>query len=110
MSTTRPARSTRADRGQAALLLVLLAAAMLAVAVLALAGLGRTSADRTRAQSAADAAALASVDGDRREAVELAAMHGAEVVSWRRGPGPSTVTVTVRLGEVTATARATVGD
>lgn len=96
----------RRDRGQAAIVVVATAAALLVVLVVALASMGRTSADRTRAQTAADAAALASVDGDRAAADELATVHGATVVTWMLGPRPDEVTVTVRLRNVTATARA----
>jgi hypothetical protein len=87
---------------------VAVAAALVVVVIVGLADLGRTSADRTRAQTAADAAALASVDGDRADAVALAAEHGATVVDWTVGPGPDEVTVTVRLNGLQATARASI--
>ncbi|MGB3736663.1 MAG: pilus assembly protein TadG-related protein [Ilumatobacter sp.] len=99
-------RLQRRDRGQAAVLVITVAAVLLVVIVLALATMGRTAVDRTRAQTAADAAALASLDGGRPSADSLAEQHGAAVVSWFRGPGTSEVTVTVRLGDTTATARA----
>jgi Flp pilus assembly protein TadG len=89
-------------------LVVAVTAALLVVIVVALADMGRTTADRTRAQTAADAAALASVEGDRARADDLAGAHGATVIAWSTGPGPDEVTVTVRLGEVTATARASI--
>lgn len=82
------------------------AAVLFVAVVVALAVMGRTAIDRTRAQTAADAAALASLDGGRAAAVSLAHRHDAEVVTWSRGPGPSEVTVVVRLGDTTATARA----
>ena len=96
------------DPGQAAVLVITVAAVLLVAVVLALGVMGRTAVDRTRAQTAADAAALASLDGGRSAAVSLAQQHGASVVTWFRGPGPAevTVTVTVRLGDTTATARA----
>ena len=53
--------------------------------------------DRTRAQTAADAAALGSVVGGRDAAEALADRHGATLVSFRRGPGPGRVTVVVRV-------------
>lgn len=90
------------------MLVVAVAAALLVVIVVALADMGSTTADRTRAQTAADAAALASVDAGRSRADELAAAHGATVIAWTRGPGPDEVTVTVRIGDVTATARASI--
>ena len=94
------------QRGQAAVLVVAVAAVLLVTITAALATLGRTAIDRTRAQTAADAAALASVDGDRNDAVRLALEHGAVVVSWVRGPSPYEVTVMVSLGDVSAVARA----
>jgi hypothetical protein len=98
--------SATSDNGQAAVLVVAVAAALLVTMLVALATMGRTSIDRTRAQTAADAAALASLDGGRSAAVDLAARHGAIVVAWSPGPGVDEVTVVVRLAEVTATARA----
>ena len=88
-------------------MVVAVATVMAMIIVIGLADLGRTSAQRTRAQSAADSAALASLAEGRRGAADLAARHGATVVSWRRGPGPHVVTVSVRIGDVTASARAT---
>ena len=70
----------------------------------AIATRGRTTLNPTRAQTAPDAAALAALDGGPAAAADLAARHGAVVVSWTRRDRE--VTVTVRLGEVTATARA----
>lgn len=94
------------DDGQAAILVVVVSAVLLVAFVVALGVMGRTALDRTRAQTAADAAALASLEGGRGDAVTLAERHGATLVTWFRGPGPSEVTVTVRRGETTATARA----
>jgi hypothetical protein len=74
--------------------------------LVAAASMGRTVIDRQRAQTAADAAALASLDGGQIGAVEFATRHGGEVVSWRVGPGPDEVTVVVRVGAATAIARA----
>ncbi len=82
------------------------AAVLLVVLVLALVDVGGNALDRTRAQTAADSAALASLEGGRDAAVRLAGRHGASIVSWSRGPGPDEVTVVVRLGDATATARA----
>ena len=86
--------------------MVTVAAVLLVAIVLALATMGRTALDRTRAQTAADAAALASLEGGRSAADALAQRNDAVVESWFRGPGPFEVTVTVRLGDTTATARA----
>lgn len=88
--------------------MVVVVAAVLLVAVTAgLVRLGETGVARTRAQSAADAAALASLDGGRPAAEALASANGASVVSWRRGPGRHEVTVVVEFDGVSATARAT---
>ena len=95
------------DRGQAALVLVVVASVVFVVSTAALAVLGGRVVERTRAQTAADAAALASVVGGRPNAEALAERHGAELVSWARGPGNDEVTVVVRLGHAQATARAT---
>jgi len=79
-------------------------AVLLVVFSLAIADMGRTTIDRTRAQTAADAAALASLEGGAGAAADLAGRHGAVVIGWSRSG--SEVTVTVRLGDVSATARA----
>lgn len=60
---------------------------------------------RQRAQTAADAAALAGVTGGESASAELASANGAVLVRW--GRDGRDVTVTVELGEVSATARAT---
>ena len=95
------------DRGQAAVVLVVVASVVFVVSAAALVVLGGRVVERTRAQTAADAAALASLDGGRPGAEALAERHGAELVSWVRGPGNDEVTVEVRLGHARATARAT---
>lgn len=94
------------DRGQAAIVLVVVVAVLTVVFVAALAEFGGLVVDRTRAQSVADAAALASVEGGRSAAVDIAGRNGGEVVNWRRGPGRDEVTVVVRVGDATAVARA----
>lgn len=98
---------SRSDGGQAAVFVVIVAAVLLVVIGTAVAGLGRAAADRAQAQTAADAAALAALDGGRTAATRLAAMNNAILVSWRRGPGPGEVTVVVSVDGVQATARAT---
>jgi hypothetical protein len=85
---------------------IALTALTLAV-IVALAQFGATVIDRTAARAAADAAALASVTGGRVAAVEIARANGGEVVTWSAGPGPHDVTVTVRVGDALAVARAT---
>lgn len=95
------------DRGQAAVLLVVVASVIFVVATTALVVLGGRVIERTRAQTAADASALVSLDGGRSGAQVMAARHGAELVSWVRGPADGEVTVVVRFGGARATARAT---
>jgi Flp pilus assembly protein TadG len=99
------------DHGQAVLLMlaVIVCSGLLAIAV---GGLGATLRDRQQAQNAADAAALAGVEGGRDAADELARENGAVLVGFDRAPasgGSWTVLVTVRVGAVTARARATNG-
>ena len=96
----------RSETGQA----VPLAAALAALAVVLTVAFGTFTGDvvdAARARTAADAAALASVEGGRPAAARLAGQHGATVVTWRR-EGTS-VTVTVRVGDAVATARAAGG-
>lgn len=88
-------------------MVVVVVAVLSVVMTLAIAELGGRSVDRIRAQTAADAGALAGLAGGPARATELAARHGATVVSWRTGPGPDGVTVTVRIGDATAVASAT---
>lgn len=96
----------RSECGQSAVLVLVVVAMLGAVLAAALADFGAAVQQRARAQTAADAAALASLDGGRWAAERFAARHGAAVVTWHRGPGPFEVTVVVRLGDATATARA----
>jgi hypothetical protein len=100
-------RSVRDDSGQA----VPLAAALVAVAALLVLGIGAMAGDvgdAGRARSAADAAALAGVVGDRAASAALAAANGATLVAWSRDGRD--IVVTVRVGAVAATARATGGE
>ena len=96
----------RDDSGQSAVLVLIVAAALGAALLAALVDFGGITQDRARAQTAADAAALASLDGGRDVAVDYAQRNGGVVVSWVRGPGEHEVTVVVRVGDSTATARA----
>ncbi len=63
--------------------------------------------DRQQARSAADAAALAGVMGGRGAASSLAAANDGVLVGWSRSGRE--VTVSVRVGDQTVTARATDG-
>ena len=96
-------RRWRGDEGQA----VPLAAAMVVIAALLVIGMGalaRDVGDAGRARSAADAAALAGVEGGRRAAAALAVANGGMLVAWQGDGGA--VEVTVRVGRASATARA----
>lgn len=92
------------DDGQAVPLIAALAV-IAGVLVLGLAALGADVVDAGRARSAADAAALAGVHGGRAAADALAGRNGATLTTWRRVGDD--VVVTVRVGDATATARAT---
>lgn len=100
-------RRTRDDRGQA-VPLVLVVVVLAVVATLGIAHLGRSVVDAGRARTAADAAALAGVEGGRAASSRLVAEHGGELVSWSATGGARevTVTVTVRVGRARATAAA----
>lgn len=98
------------DRGQAVLLL-LPAIAVAAVVAVAVGRAGRDVIDRSRAQAAADAAALAGVDGGRPAAAALATANGGALLAFEEAPAGSylTVTVEVAVGDQHAQARATNG-
>jgi hypothetical protein len=94
------------DRGQAVVLLL----AVVVMAALGVVGIGRFSArivDRGRAQTAADAAALAATSGGRGAAVRLASANGAVLVDYR--DHVDAITVVVEVDGERATARATDG-
>jgi hypothetical protein len=96
------------DRRGQAVPLALAAVVVAVVATLAVAAIGRSIIDAGRARTAADAAALAGVEGGRAAAEQLAAEHGATVLAWASS-GPTdaiTVIVTVRVGRARATASA----
>lgn len=106
MASRHMNRSVRHDVGQAAAF-VLIAITALAVALIgAIAQFGSLVLERSAAQTAADAAALAGVSGGRASALAVAAANGGRIVAWTVGPGPHEVTVTVRVGDVVASARA----
>ena len=103
-----PAGRAAPDRGQAAVLFVIVVTALAAMMVSGLAAVGVAARDRVRAEAAADAAALAALGASGAgEAARVAAANGATLVSWATGPGPDEVTVVVRVGGASATARAT---
>jgi hypothetical protein len=86
---------------------VMVLAVLFVVTSGALVVLGGRVIDHVRAQSLADSAALASLEGGRAAAEALTGRAGGELAMWTRGPGAHAVTVVVRLGDATATARAT---
>jgi amino acid transporter len=96
------------DRGQAAVLVLILATVLFMAMSTAVVVLGGHVIDRTRAQTAADAAALAALVGGPEAARTLARRHGAVVVSITFEAESGRVTVDVRIG--TATARAAASD
>ena len=99
-------RAQGRDRGQAVVLL--LAVVVFAVLSLVAVGLfGRRVVDRGRAQTAADAAALAATIGGRPAAERLASSNGGRLISY--GESDDVVVVVVDVGGERATARATDG-
>ena len=94
------------DRGQAAVLVLVIATVLFVSMAAALVDVGGRVIDRTRAQTAADAAALGAIIGGRDAAETLARRHGATLLSFERGPDAWRVTVVVRLGTATADAAA----
>jgi hypothetical protein len=97
----------RGDRGQVGLTLGLVVTAMAVGAIVLLGSLGRTVNDRSRARTAADAAALAGVGDGRAGAERLAAGNGG--VLERFEVLGTAVEATVRVGTARATSRAAPG-
>jgi len=91
------------QRGQALPLLALVMVVAVAAAILVV-RLGVEVDHRARAQTAADAAALAGASGGRIEAEAIAARNGAEIESFVSRDGE--VEVIVRVADRRATARA----
>ena len=89
------------------MLVVLIAFAITAAILLGLVPVLGDLSERQQARSAADAAALAGVTGGRAAAASLAATNDAVLVGWSRSGRE--VTVSVRVGDQTVTARATDG-
>jgi Flp pilus assembly protein TadG len=83
-------------------IVVALAAALTA----GLAELGTRARDRSRAQSAADAAALAGLDGGYASALRVAGTNDSTLLAWSAGPRIHEVIVVVQVGGQIATARA----
>ena len=94
------------DRGQSVVLLLPIVA-IAAVLAMGAARFGTTATGRAQAQAAADAAALAAVEGGASAASRLARANGGTLTRFAVAGGDVVVTVTV--GGVSATARATNG-
>src|SRR6185295_8379954 len=92
--------TARRDNGQAVVLL-LAVVVMAALSVVAVGLFGQRIVDRGRAQTAADAAALAATAGGRRAAQRLATSNGAVLVGYSEAG--EVVTVEVELGGERAT-------
>jgi NADH:ubiquinone oxidoreductase subunit 4 (subunit M) len=99
--------TSRDDRGQAVVMVVMIAAVLFVTMSAALMVVGGRMIDRTRAQTAADAAALASLQGGRSAALALVERYDAELVAYSSTSDQGSVTVVVRLGDATASAAAT---
>jgi predicted MarR family transcription regulator len=93
------------DRGSMLVFVMLVGVALTAAVTLALLPVLTALIDHQRAQSAADAAALAGVTGGEAASGAIAAVNDAVLVAWSRSGYE--VTVTVRVGGQRATARAT---
>jgi hypothetical protein len=105
-NTADPRDPDLRDRGQAVMLL--LAVVVIAVLSVVAVGLfGQRIVDRGRAQTAADAAALAATTGGRAAATRLATRNGAILVGYTETG--DAVTVVVDVDGQRATARATDG-
>ena len=95
------------DAGGAGLVAFVVLIVLSVVMASALGDLGSTTVDRARAQTAADAAALAGLRGGQTMASSIASRHGAVLVTWAHDLASSQVTVGVRFGDSSAVARAT---
>jgi Flp pilus assembly protein TadG len=106
MADTGAGTRATGERGQATPLVALLFV-IVAGALVALGHLGAVVADRNRAQTAADATALAGATDGEGRARDVAARNGGEVRSYvAQG---ADVEVVVRVGRAEASARARAG-
>jgi hypothetical protein len=102
----RSGESARRDQGSA-ILLTVGAVAVAGLVALGAARIGAAMVQRQRAQVAADAAALAGVEGGRDAAARLAAINGGQLIQLDRAGWIVTVVVTV--GDASAQASASNG-
>ncbi len=105
MERARPTDRSGSTRATA-MVVTVLALAVLAVAATVIVTTTEAAGDRARAQTAADAAALAGVTGDRAAAADLAARNGAQLRRFERRA--ERVSVVVELGAAVAEAEAEV--
>ena len=105
VSSATDDRAGTRDRGSIAVLTVLVVLGVAVASMTALIPHLVAIGDRQRAQNAADAAALAGVEGGREASVRLAASNGGVVIAWSRTG--AAVTVAVRFDDQVAEARAT---
>jgi hypothetical protein len=106
-STARSDRSRcrgRGDAGQVGIALALVVTAAATLMILATSALGRTVVDRTRARTAADAAALAGVTGGEPAARQLAEANGGVLEAFTSAG--VAVEAQVRVGTARASSRA----
>jgi Flp pilus assembly protein TadG len=94
----------RDERGSVTVLVAVLLTLVAALCV-SLSNLGAAAGDRARAQSAADAAALAGVAEGREAAERLAARNGAVLVDYREDEATVDVRVEVHGANAQASAR-----
>ena len=93
------------DRGSMLVLVVLVGLAITAAVTITLVPVLSALIDRQHAQSAADAAALAGVEGGRAASDAVAAANQGTLVAWSQTGFD--VTVMVQVGDQVASARAT---
>lgn len=93
------------DRGSMLVLVLLVGVAITAAVMVAVVPVLGDLVDRQQARSAADAAALAGVNGGASSASALAEVNGGVLIGWSRSGRQ--VTVRVSVGDQVATARAT---
>lgn len=93
------------DRGSMLVFVMLVSVALTAAVTLALTPVLIGLIEHARARNAADAAALAGVTGGQGASSAIAAANDATLIAWTRDGYE--VTVTVRVGEQQASARAT---
>ena len=95
--------ATRREHGQT-LPLMALVIALIAASLVVVSRVGALVVDRARAHAAADAVALAAIDGGRSAAEAVATRNHGTIVSYVERGG--SVEVRVRVGRATALARA----